>query len=60
MRFVLVNGRTLAIHLYMVLRADRRQLPARAGHALFLQRSRLLPRSLPDARPGAPKTSIDP
>jgi hypothetical protein len=44
----------------MVLRSDRRQLPARAGHAINLLQSRLLPRPLPDARPGAPTTYIDP
>jgi hypothetical protein len=50
----------LAILLCMVLRAGRRQLPARVSHALFLLQSRLLPLSLPDARPGAPKTCIAP
>jgi hypothetical protein len=50
----------LAILLCMVLRAGRRQLPARAGHALLLLQSRLLPLSLQDARPGAPKTCIEP
>jgi hypothetical protein len=38
MRFVLVNGRTPRSRsfLCLVLRAGRRQLPARAGHALLL------------------------
>src|SRR4051812_21658857 len=49
-----------AILLCMVLRSDRRQLPARGGHAFFLLQPRLLPLSLPDARQGVPKTCIDP
>jgi hypothetical protein len=62
MRFVLVNGRTPRSRSFCAWCCEPvgdsylRELATRFSYC----KSRLLPLSLQDARPGAPKTCIDP